>query len=108
MEEVVGEFSTILNLKSSEEFNDEINFIIQNIEPGIFKLSVEGEKVLIEESFIYGGRSITGFVLSDIINDYSYVGVIFFIFSFLTILVVRRIFQLRRKKLRLVYKHHVN
>jgi hypothetical protein len=93
---VIGEFPKGLNLKSAEEFNDEINFIIPNMEPGIFKLSVEDDVILIEESFIYSGRGVTGFALRDIIVRNSYTGVVLVIFLLLSILLLRRIWKLKK------------
>jgi len=95
---VVTEISERVELVAGEFFRGSVVFELGDIGKGMLKISVSDEDVkFVEEDFVYGGRRVTGFVLSRLVGDFSYIGILLLVFLVLAGLLVRRIVRLRRK-----------
>jgi len=87
-------------LKSNETYEGEVKISLSGAENGMLKLLVIGdnkEVVLVEEDFIYSGRTLfTGYVLLNYIKNFSYITIILIVFLIIVFLLGKRIKKLKK------------
>ena len=81
-----------------EVYEGEIFLDISEVPEGMLKISIgDGDVSFVEEDFVYGGGVLTGFAAFDWDGDFSYIGIILFAFLVLAIILIVRIFRLKKK-----------